>query len=357
MLLVWRSNSDLVGHTVKWMLAEVAESLATWQPWSRPSSSRLSTRSQSPKSSRSRGVQQFTRKSPKLLMTRGSRKCSDVLQPFQVSGVQTCFVLLVNSCVASCSLFLFLVLHSDSWGRLGNPHSPLLIQLNNSGGGNLGARQHQSSQELVFCSNLVLIVRRVLQEPPGFSRPGPVRVDGLLNVLLSLIPLQVSSGQQQQRLWAVPSPPDLRGGAKNHLSQSQLIISDQVTSGPMTRSQEISSSAWRLISWETSSSNFNTFNKCNTLSNIYCSKSVRRKSNRNPRRQEENPVEPWRQIQQKKKHRKEAVQEQHNITKGNTTEHPVKHQQNPQAPTRHQLNGIKHLYRTLAETWATAGEP
>lgn len=97
-------------------------------------------------------------------------------------------------------LFLFLVLYSDSWGRLGNPHSPLLIQLNNSGGSNLGARQHQRSQELVFCSNLVLIVRQVLQEPPGFSRPGPVRVEGLLNVLVSLISLQVSSGQQQQRL-------------------------------------------------------------------------------------------------------------------------------------------------------------
>lgn len=32
MLLLWRSNTDLVGNKVNWVLVEVAESWATWQP-------------------------------------------------------------------------------------------------------------------------------------------------------------------------------------------------------------------------------------------------------------------------------------------------------------------------------------
>lgn len=61
-------------------------------------------------------------------------------------------------------------------------------------------RLHQSSQEVVFCSNLDLIIKQVLQDPLELSSPGPVRFEDLLNGLLVLVSLRVSSGQQLQRL-------------------------------------------------------------------------------------------------------------------------------------------------------------
>ncbi|XP_074470429.1 uncharacterized protein LOC141754893 [Sebastes fasciatus] len=42
---------------------------------------------------------------------------------------------------------------------------------------------------VVFCSNLDLIIRRVLPDPPWFFGPGPVRFDVLLDVLLFLVSL------------------------------------------------------------------------------------------------------------------------------------------------------------------------
>lgn len=69
-----------------------------------------------------------------------------------------------------------------------------------------------------------------------------VGFDGPLKALVLVYDL-VCSGRRQQRLSASPSPIDLRGGAKNPQSQSELIISDQVTCGPMTQRQQINSSS------------------------------------------------------------------------------------------------------------------
>lgn len=75
-------------------------------------------------------------------------------------------------------LFLFSGLCGDSCGRLGNPHSLLLIQLY-SAGSNSAAPQRQSSLDVLFCSNMVLIGRWVLEEPSGFSRPAGIMVEVL----------------------------------------------------------------------------------------------------------------------------------------------------------------------------------